>query len=66
MQITVNGQAMEVEDGLSPEALLARLGVRREFTAVAVNREIAPKSAYSLTRLRDGDRLEIVHPMGGG
>jgi len=44
MQITVNGQAMEVEDGLSLEALLARLGVRREFTAVAVNREIAPKS----------------------
>jgi len=66
MQITVNGQAMEVEDGLSLEALLARLGVRREFTAVAVNREIAPKSAYPLTRLRDGDRLEIVHPMGGG
>ena len=66
MQITVNGQAMEVEDGLSLEALLARLGVRREFTAVAVNREIAPKSAYSLRRLRDGDRLEIVHPMGGG
>jgi len=66
MQITVNGQAMEVEDGLSLEALLARLGVRREFTAVAVNREIAPKSTYPLTRLRDGDRLEIVHPMGGG
>jgi sulfur carrier protein len=66
MQITVNGQAMEIEDGLSLEALLVRLGVRREFTAVAVNREIAPKSTYPLTRLRDGDRLEIVHPMGGG
>ncbi len=66
MQITVNGQAMDVEDDLSIEALLARLGVRREFTAVAVNREIAPRATYPVTRLRDGDRLEIVHPMGGG
>jgi sulfur carrier protein len=66
MQITVNGQPMSVEEGLSLEGLLARLGVRREFTAVAVNREVAPKSSYAATVLRDGDRLEIVHPMGGG
>ena len=66
MQITVNGEAMDVEDGLSVEALLRHLGVRREFTAVAVNREITPRSAYPVTRLCDGDRLEIVHPMGGG
>jgi thiamine biosynthesis protein ThiS len=31
-----------------------------------VNREVAPRSAYATTLLRDGDRLEIVHPMGGG
>jgi sulfur carrier protein len=66
MQITVNGEPMDVEDGLSLEALLTRLGVRREFMAVAVNREIAPKATYPVTCLRDGDRLEIVHPMGGG
>ena len=64
--ITVNGQPMEVEEGTSLEALLARLRVKREFTAVAVNREVAPRSAYATTLLRDGDRLEIVHPMGGG
>jgi len=66
MQVTVNGQPTEVEEGTSLEALLARLRVKREFTAVAVNREVAPRSAYATTRLRDGDRLEIVHPMGGG
>jgi sulfur carrier protein len=66
MQITVNGRPMEVEEGTSLEALLARLHIKREFTAVAVNREVAPKSAYAATVLRDGDRLEIVHPMGGG
>jgi len=66
MQVTVNGQPMEVEEGTSLEALLARLRVTREFTAVAVNREVAPRSVYATTLLRDGDRLEIVHPMGGG
>jgi sulfur carrier protein len=66
MEVSVNGQPMEVEEGTSLEALLARLHVKREFTAVAVNREVAPRSAYATTLLRDGDRLEIVHPMGGG
>jgi sulfur carrier protein len=66
MRITVNGQAMEIADGLSVEALLAALGVRREYTAVAVNREVTPKSGYTHTLLREGDRVEIVRPMGGG
>jgi sulfur carrier protein len=55
MKITVNGKLLEVADG-----------VRREYTAVAVNREVTPKSHYAGTRLRDGDRVEIVRPMGGG
>jgi len=62
----VNGKELEVADGLSVEGLLAHLGVTREFTAVAVNREVTPKSAYAATTLREGDRVEIVRPMGGG
>ena len=66
MKISVNGKGMEVADGLSVEALLAELGVKREFTAVAVNREVTPRGRYAETWLRDGDRVEIVRPMGGG
>lgn len=62
----MNGKVLEVADGVSVEALLTQLGVRREYTAVAVNREVTPKSHYADTRLRDGDRVEIVRPMGGG
>jgi thiamine biosynthesis protein ThiS len=57
---------MEVAEGLSVEALLAQLGVKREFTAVAVNREVTPRARYGSTALQDGDRVEIVRPMGGG
>jgi sulfur carrier protein len=66
MRFTVNGKGMEVADGLNVEALLATLGVRREYTAVAVNREVTPRSRYADTRLSEGDRVEIVRPMGGG
>ena len=66
MRISVNGKELEVTDGLSVDGLLAHLGVKRQFTAVAVNREVTPKSAYAATVLRAGDRVEIVRPMGGG
>jgi sulfur carrier protein len=66
MNIIVNGQPMEVADGLSVDALLTTLGVKREYTAVAVNREVTPKSRYPAVALREGDRVEIVRPMGGG
>ena len=66
MKIVVNGKDMDVADGLSVEALLTQLGVKREYTAVAVNRDITPKSAYEATTLRPGDKVEIVRPMGGG
>jgi len=66
MTVTVNGKPMELPDGLSIEELLVRLNVRRQFTAVALNREVALRSSYAETRLHEGDRVEIVHPMGGG
>jgi sulfur carrier protein len=66
MRIVVNGQPMEAREGLTVAALLDQLGVRRDFTAVALNREVTPRSSYATTVLRDGDRLEIVHPMAGG
>ncbi len=66
MKIVVNGKEREVADGLSVDGLLVHLGVKREYTAVAVNREVTPKNAYAVTLLRDGDKVEIVRPMGGG
>ena len=66
MTITVNGEPMELPEGLTIDGLLEQLKVRREYTAVALNREVWPKSRYTDTALKEGDRVEIVRPMGGG
>ena len=66
MIVTVNGKPMELPDGLTIEDLLVRLAVPRQFTAVALNREITPKASYGAAILHEGDKVEIVRPMGGG
>ena len=65
MTVNVNGQPMELPDGLTVDGLLGHLKVRREFTAVALNREVWPRARFADTVLKDGDKVEIVRPMGG-
>jgi thiamine biosynthesis protein ThiS len=57
---------MEVEEGITIEQLLRQLNVKREFTAVAVNQEVAKRASFGSMELQAGDRVEIVRPMGGG
>jgi sulfur carrier protein len=64
--VTVNGKPMELPAGLTIDGLLTHLGAKREFTAVALNREVTPKGSYADTVISEGDKVEIVRPMGGG
>jgi thiamine biosynthesis protein ThiS len=66
MTISVNGKSMEVAAGTTVDGLLTLLNVKREYTAVAVNRDITPRSTYAAVTLSEGDKVEIVRPMGGG
>ena len=66
VKITVNGQPTLIEAGITVDGLLDTLNIKREYTAVAVNREITPKSEYATVKLWEGDKVEIVRPMGGG
>jgi thiamine biosynthesis protein ThiS len=50
----------------SVAALVAELGLDARKVAVERNLEIVPRSAYGQTALADGDRIEIVHFIGGG
>ena len=66
MQLTVNGETRSLEGAPNVAALLAALGLDARKVAVERNLEIVPKSAYGATALADGDRIEIVHFIGGG
>ncbi|WP_295541278.1 sulfur carrier protein ThiS [uncultured Thiohalocapsa sp.] len=66
MQITINGEATEIADDLDMAALIARLGLTGRRIAVEVNQELVPRSRFEAHRLRDGDRVEIIHAVGGG
>jgi sulfur carrier protein len=66
VKISVNGKPMDVEPGLTVEGLLSLLNVKREYTAVAVNREVVRKADYDTVKLSEDDKVEIVRPMGGG
>jgi thiamine biosynthesis protein ThiS len=64
--IEVNGEPRQVPDGASVQDLLALLGLAAPKVAVERNLEIVPRSAWASTRLAAGDRLEVVHFIGGG
>jgi thiamine biosynthesis protein ThiS len=66
MTLTINGEPRAFA-GLSDVAgLVAALGLDARKVAVERNLEIVPRSAYGKTALADGDRIEIVHFIGGG
>lgn len=64
--ITVNGQTREVMPGETVAGLLQAIGLDPRKIAVERNEEIVPRSTYATVTLRPGDRLEIVHFIGGG
>ena len=66
MRVTVNGEAREVPEGASVATLLQAIGLDTRKVAVERNLEIVPRSTYAATPLQDGDKLEIVHFIGGG
>ena len=66
MKLFINGEEREVAPGLTLAALLEQLGVKADRVAVELNREIAARERWSATTLSEGDRLEIVHFVGGG
>jgi thiazole synthase/sulfur carrier protein len=66
MNLTVNGEERRFRVLASLSDLVAELGLDARKVAVERNLEIVPRSAYGRTALADGDRIEIVHFIGGG
>ncbi len=64
--IFLNGEIREAPENLTLQGLLEWLNMPLDRVAVEVNREIARRTRWAETPIREGDRLEIVHFVGGG
>ena len=66
MEITVNGEKVSCERGVTLESLMEALGYEKKKIAVEVNGEIVPKADYERCILGEADKLEVVTFVGGG
>ena len=66
MNLQLNGEPREFPDGLTLATLVEHLGMKADRVAVELNLEIVPRTNWAATNLKEGDKLEIVHFVGGG
>ncbi len=66
MQLQINGETHQLNESLSVEALLEKLGYEPKSIAVAINGEFVPRHQYTTYLLQDQEALEVVAPMQGG
>jgi thiamine biosynthesis protein ThiS len=66
IEIIVNGESYRIAGDSSVVDLVNELKIAPERVAIEFNRSILPRASWAETRLKDGDRLEVVHFVGGG
>ena len=66
MQLQINGEAREVADELKLSELVSELSLAPERVAIELNQKVVRRNHWAETMLADGDRIEIVHFVGGG
>jgi sulfur carrier protein len=66
LRVLVNGDSVQIKDGATVGDLVAELNLKPERLAIEVNRKVLRKSEWGSTSLTGGDKIEIVHLVGGG
>lgn len=66
MEIYLNGAREDVSEGLTAAGLISELGLEAQRIAVEVNRQVVARSTFASHVLHAGDRVEIIHAIGGG
>ncbi|MBL1271441.1 MAG: sulfur carrier protein [Marinobacter maritimus] len=66
MQVQVNGEAMDLPAGATVTLLVEKMALAGKRLAVEVNEDIVPRSQHAEFALNNGDRVEVVHAIGGG
>ena len=66
MTVIVNGEEKEIEEGMTLAELIRNLGIETKVMAAAVNMEVVKKERWGDYRPKEGDKIELLHFVGGG
>ena len=66
IKITVNGKQMQIIRKFSLKSLITKLNMPLNKIAIELNKKIIDKKRISKIKLKKGDKIEIVHFIGGG
>ena len=66
MTITINGETRECPAESTLSTLIQELGIKVKVMAAAINMEVVKKDDWESTKLTDGDKIELLHFVGGG
>ncbi|MBT3277455.1 sulfur carrier protein ThiS [Candidatus Thioglobus sp.] len=66
MIVTVNGQALKIDNSATAKDLISQLNFQDQRIALEVNESIIPKSEHSEFELNENDQIEIIKAVGGG
>ena len=66
MQVRINGETRQVDEGITLAGLLAELDLADRRIAVEINQAIVPRARHAETPIGENDSIEIIHAIGGG
>lgn len=66
VKLVINGQDKNLKSSETITQMLQELDIKGSHIAVALNFQVVPRTSYDQTPLNEGDKIEIVHAVGGG
>ena len=66
MQLTINGEKRFIKESKNLADLIKELDIKAPNFAMALNQQVVPRSKYDSTSIKENDKVEIVHAVGGG
>jgi thiamine biosynthesis protein ThiS len=66
MKLLINGQEREIENAQTLSDVVSHFGLNERIIVIEHNLNIIPRDLYAETSVAEGDKIEIVHFVGGG
>jgi sulfur carrier protein len=66
MKVVINGETKEIEEGITVGKLLDELGIRDKTMATAIDMQVVKKEAWDKRIIKEGEKVEFLHFVGGG